>query len=52
MCKADLDQNIMAQQTCNNEMWVVKGLDIGPQVNPQWYFNLFERGFFHCLYLV
>jgi hypothetical protein len=42
MCKADSDHNIMAQQTSNNEMWVVKRSDINPQVNPQWYFNLFE----------
>jgi hypothetical protein len=31
MCKANLDHNIMAQQTPNNEMWVIKYLDIGPR---------------------
>jgi hypothetical protein len=33
ICKADLDHNIMAQQTSNNEMWVAKRSNIGPQVN-------------------
>jgi hypothetical protein len=34
MCKADLDHNIMAQQAPNNEMWVIKKLDIGPRETP------------------
>jgi len=33
-CKANLDHNIMAQQTSNNEMWVTKRSNIGPLGKP------------------